>query len=188
MKIADLMHLPLVMASNRQDTIVNSFGVQVAQCSSVDYTGPIIRAANAHDGLLGLAMRYRETVEFYIRIDENNGDEEGANLKRFTLATIDSVLDKVEGNGTVTMSKPQSLGKTDATLGWLTAQFRDRANDDPEEHTEIDAAEVEAAKAAFENMRDLLHRNLEAWDGEEDSVKEEHADLIAELRQFLEGC
>lgn len=35
---------------------------------------------------------------------------------------------------------------------------------------------------------DLLHRNLEAWDGEEDSVKEEHADLIAELRQFLEGC
>lgn len=36
-------------------------------------------------------------------------------------------------------------------------------------------------------MLDLLHRNLEAWDGEEDSVKEEHADLISDLRLFLTG-
>lgn len=39
----------------------------------------------------------------------------------------------------------------------------------------------------FPDMVDLLHRNLAAWDDEEDSVKEEHADLITELRSFLEG-
>lgn len=34
---------------------------------------------------------------------------------------------------------------------------------------------------------ELLRENLTAWDGEEDSVKEEHADLIADTRNFIES-
>lgn len=33
-------------------------------------------------------------------------------------------------------------------------------------------------------LQDLFADNLEAWEGEEDSVKEEHADLIERLRNF----
>lgn len=33
---------------------------------------------------------------------------------------------------------------------------------------------------------DLLHRNLAAWEDEEESVQEEHHELIKELRTFLE--
>lgn len=32
---------------------------------------------------------------------------------------------------------------------------------------------------------DLLERCLDAWEDEEDSVQEEHAELIADLRKFL---
>ena len=45
--------------------------------------------------------------------------------------------------------------------------------------------------AALQNERDvlksLLADNLTAWDGEEDSVKEEHAALIEETRAALEA-
>lgn len=120
------------------------------------------------------------------------------------------------------------------TMGWLSVQFKDRAKDDPENHTETDSKEVDAAKSAFEallaalrtaesfisgfegdemqdgvdemlatirgaiakaegkdidrsprKMLDLLHRNLDKWEDEEESVQEEHAELIAELRTFL---
>lgn len=36
-------------------------------------------------------------------------------------------------------------------------------------------------------MLDLLQRNLNAWEDEEDSVREEHQELIKELRSFIEG-
>lgn len=51
---------------------------------------------------------------------------------------------------------------------------------------ELLAAMRTAAKCA-ETATDLLHRNLDAWDGEEDSVKEEHEELITDLRNFLDG-
>lgn len=42
------------------------------------------------------------------------------------------------------------------TLNWLAVQFRDRANDDPAEHTEQDASQVEAAReTAFEMLAAL---------------------------------
>lgn len=34
---------------------------------------------------------------------------------------------------------------------------------------------------------ELLHRNLDQWESEEESVQEEHHELIKELRSFLEG-
>lgn len=40
---------------------------------------------------------------------------------------------------------------------------------------------IVAAKKADE----LLHKNLDAWEDEEDSVQEEHEDMITELRTFL---
>ncbi len=42
----------------------------------------------------------------------------------------------------------------------------------------VDARLIASAPA----MRDMLFDNLEAWEGEEDSVKEEHAELISSLR------
>lgn len=38
------------------------------------------------------------------------------------------------------------------TLNWLSAQFRDRAKEDAEEHTEQDARQVEQARAAFAGL------------------------------------
>jgi hypothetical protein len=40
-------------------------------------------------------------------------------------------------------------------------------------------------KPATEIIFDMLVRNLEAWDDEEDSVKEEHADLIRDTRRLV---
>lgn len=52
---------------------------------------------------------------------------------------------------------------------------------------EDDSAPDWSAQAKGVKMIALLHRNLEAWDNEEDSVKEEHEDLITMTRNFLEG-
>ncbi|MDA5627810.1 MULTISPECIES: hypothetical protein [Agrobacterium] len=41
--------------------------------------------------------------------------------------------------------------------------------------------------AAAHKADSLLHRNLNAWEDEEDTVQEEHHELIDELRNFLEG-
>ncbi|UDF29355.1 UNVERIFIED_ORG: hypothetical protein LHK14_17855 [Roseateles sp. XES5] len=52
MNVADHIHLPVKLATNRSDEIVNSFGVTVARCKSIDAVVPIIIAANAHDEVL----------------------------------------------------------------------------------------------------------------------------------------
>lgn len=46
---------------------------------------------------------------------------------------------------------------------------------------------VEPMHRAVNAAVNLLHENLDAWEGEEDSVKDEHEDLINNLRLFLEG-
>lgn len=55
----------------------------------------------------------------------------------------------------------------------------------------VDAANLNDQVAALQNERDalksLLADHLAAWDGEEDSVKEEHAALIDETRQSVNG-
>lgn len=43
-------------------------------------------------------------------------------------------------------------------------------------------------KTLFFKARDLLNNNSAAWDDEEESVKEEHADLIAETDAFLKAA
>lgn len=52
MRIADHLHLTLRRADHRQDVIVNSFGIKIAECVSMDFAGPLIHAANCHDGML----------------------------------------------------------------------------------------------------------------------------------------
>lgn len=47
--------------------------------------------------LLRLAREYRKAVEYYIRIDEKNGDREDAFGKRITLRLIEDVIAKAEG-------------------------------------------------------------------------------------------
>ena len=41
--------------------------------------------------------------------------------------------------------------------------------------------------AAAKKADDLLYDNLAKWEDEEDSVQEEHEELITELRDFLEA-
>lgn len=42
-------------------------------------------------------------------------------------------------------------------------------------------------KSPIERALDLLAENLDAWEGEEESVQDEHADLISRTRDFLEA-
>lgn len=46
------------------------------------------------------------------------------------------------------------------------------------------AAQAKAMIATVADAQNMLVENLTAWDGEEDSVKEEHHDLIARLRSW----
>ena len=55
---------------------------------------------------------------------------------------------------------------------------------------EIDALQRESAQLLKEQvklLREALIDNLQAWEGEEDSVMEEHAELIEETRAALEA-
>ncbi len=52
MRIADHLHLPLGRSIRRQDVIVNSFGVDLATCVSMDHVAPLVHAANCHDEML----------------------------------------------------------------------------------------------------------------------------------------
>lgn len=46
--------------------------------------------------------------------------------------------------------------------------------------------ERDALKAKCTSLREVAENNLQAWEGEEESVREEHAELIEETRQALE--
>jgi di/tripeptidase len=54
------------------------------------------QATDSESLLLPIAKQYAAVLEYYIRVDASNGDTEGANLKRFTLATVNSAIAKVE--------------------------------------------------------------------------------------------
>jgi hypothetical protein len=41
-------------------------------------------------------------------------------------------------------------------------------------------------RATIEELWEMLQRNWEAWDDEEDSVKEEHQELIDDLEALLD--
>lgn len=45
---------------------------------------------------------------------------------------------------------------------------------------------VDIGKSAYERATDLLSESLDAWEDEEESVMEEHEDLIADLNAFFE--
>lgn len=48
-------------------------------------------------------------------------------------------------------------------------------------------AKIDAAIGKEDTAFDLLCESLSAWEGEEESVKEEHADLIAKLNAYVEA-
>ena len=50
------------------------------------------------------------------------------------------------------------------------------------------AKEQHAAALTDSAMFDLLCENFDAWDGEEDSVKEEHAELIEKTSAFIDAA
>lgn len=59
----------------------------------------------------------------------------------------------------------------------------------------IEGEDVEGARTLVDpkaltdrTMFDLLCENFDAWDGEEESVKEEHADLIEKTEAFIDAA
>lgn len=55
--------------------------------------------------LVALAKLFAETVDFYIKADERKGDQEGANLKGFTLKLIREALDGLPGDCPPSLTK-----------------------------------------------------------------------------------
>lgn len=53
-------------------------------------------------------------------------------------------------------------------------------------YADIDHQKMAFMLASAQKLHDLLCENLQAWDGEEESVREEHSDLIEETRTALE--
>ncbi|NEI71005.1 hypothetical protein GR212_15610 [Rhizobium lusitanum] len=66
------------------------------------------------------------------------------------------------------------------TMEWLAAQFRARANDDPDDHTEKDADEVDEAKACFIAMLAALKHIHHA-------VSLNEADMKPGVRNYLQA-
>jgi hypothetical protein len=60
---------------------------------------------------------------------------------------------------------------------------------DDEEFIDMEAgtASYRELESKLERAMGLLGETLDAWEGEEDSVKEEHAEHIADIQMFLEG-
>lgn len=56
--------------------------------------------------LLELVREFRRAVEYYVRLDEAKGDDEGANLKRMTISRIDDVLREAGALAPVGMVMP----------------------------------------------------------------------------------
>ena len=56
-----------------------------------------------------------------------------------------------------------------------------------EKNYEDVASTVERLDNQVRILREALADNLQAWEGEEESVREEHADLIEETRAALEA-
>ena len=50
--------------------------------------------------LLPIAKQYAAALEYLIRCDRSKGDDEGANLKGFTLAAVQADIARVEGDTT----------------------------------------------------------------------------------------
>ncbi|MDR6954144.1 hypothetical protein J2X65_003512 [Ancylobacter sp. 3268] len=50
--IKNALHTPLRLSDRRSDVVTNAFGVDIAQCMSVDHALPLIHAANCHDDML----------------------------------------------------------------------------------------------------------------------------------------
>lgn len=51
------------------------------------------QAQRAATTLLPIVMQYAAALEYLIRVDTSKGDTEGANLKRFTLATVNAAIE-----------------------------------------------------------------------------------------------
>lgn len=87
---------------------------------------------------------------------------------------------------TVTIEKPQAMGKTMETMGWLVALFRDRANDDQEDHTGQDATQVEEARDAVHDMLAALRQAEDFIAGfEGDEMQEGIDELLAATRSAI---
>ncbi len=57
----------------------------------------IVRAVNCHAELVALAEQFEKTIQFYMRKDAADGDDEGARMKGGTLRDVRELLAKARG-------------------------------------------------------------------------------------------
>jgi hypothetical protein len=57
----------------------------------------IVRAANCHAELVALAEQFEQTIQFYMRKDAADGDDEGARMNGGTLRDVRELLAKASG-------------------------------------------------------------------------------------------
>lgn len=89
---------------------------------------------------------------------------------------IMQMLTKTDANDALSAIEPAKMPGLSRVIGFLEGFEGD-------ELQEGIAELIATAKKADE----LLVDNLTAWEGEEDTVKDEHEDLIVDLRKFVEG-
>ena len=93
--------------SERKRTITPAEFVQYARENNVDviYPSPYEpqpkgqaerQAMNTDNPLIPIAKEYARVLEYLIRVDRINGDSEGASLKSFTLATVNTAVADAE--------------------------------------------------------------------------------------------
>lgn len=97
MQISAHLHLPLKLAKNRSDEIVNSFGVAVARCNSVDYVGPIVAAANAYDTMLETLRAVLPLLEQEAKQRQASGVAEYMAVADKAVARVKATIAKAEG-------------------------------------------------------------------------------------------
>jgi len=91
-------HTPGPLALLRARTLINikgAYGEQIAQV-------PVDREADARlfaaaPYLLAEVKEFRRTVAYYIEVEKNGDDPEGARLKRMKLAMLDDLIAQATG-------------------------------------------------------------------------------------------
>lgn len=131
-------------------------------------------------------VQAEEQLAIMAGMDESNGGKD-TDL-RDALVGVRAALKREQAAPDMLAALKAMRGELDEMSGYWTegmANFAQQAD------LAIDKAEgrkpdTSSDKALVKAMFDLLCDNLDAWDGEEDSVKEEHEDLIAETEAFIE--
>lgn len=134
------------MASSLRGFILQAFKDRV-YLDGRDHRSDPDANGNPVKKLIASAKPLLEEVRAYL---DGNDDSDMESAYAEFVADIDAIAKRSDDKS----SSPLN------TMDWLNSQFRDRANEDPATHTELDAAQVAQAKRAFLAMLAALKRMI----------------------------